>query len=175
MSSILCLKNYGFSGIFSYNTGVSRIENHFEMCHNKVMKEIQNLAEMSREELEKNYIKLHTQLSQANQLLNFYIEQLRLSRIKKYGKSSEKTTDGQLSLNDLFGDIMLFNEAETLRDPINIEPTEEKLISKKRKKRKDLKSLPVKEVIYELSPEEQICSKCGNKLHEMKEEVRVEI
>ncbi len=175
MSSVLCLKSYGFSGIFSYNIGVSRIENPFEMCHNKVMKEMQNLAEMSREELEKNYIKLHTQLSQANQLLNFYIEQLRLSRIKKYGNSSEKNTDGQLSLNDLFGDIMLFNEAETLCDPINIEPTEEKLISKKRKKRKNLKSLPVKEIVYELSPEEQICSKCGNKLHEMKEEVRVEI
>lgn len=175
MSSVLCLKSYGFSGFFSYNTCISRIENPSEICHNKGMKEIQNLAEMSREELEKNYIKLHTQLSQATQLLNFYIEQLRLSRIKKYGKSSEKNTDGQLSLNDVFGDIMLFNEAETLRDPINIEPTEEKLISRKRKKKKDLKSLPVKEVIYELSPEEQICPKCGNALHEMKEEVRVEI
>lgn len=136
---------------------------------------MQNLAVMSREELEKNYVKLHTQLAQANQLINFYIEQLRLSRIKKYGSSSEKSADGQLSLYDVFGDIMLFNEAETLREPINVEPTEEKLIPKKHKKRKNLKSLPVKEIVYELSPEEQVCPKCGNILHEMKEEVRIEV
>lgn len=175
MSSFLCLKNYGFSGIFLYNTGISRIENLTKTCHNKVMKEMQNLAEMSREELEKNYIKLHTQLAQANQLLNFYIEQLRLSHIKKYGKSSEKNADGQLSLSDVFEDIMLFNEAETLKEPINIEPSEEKLVSGKHKKKKDLKALPVKEIIYELSQKEQVCPKCGNALHEMKEEVRVEI
>lgn len=135
---------------------------------------MQNLASMSRKELEKNYIKLHTQLEQANQLLNYYIEQTRLDRIQKYGSSSEKIMDGQLSLHDIFKDIMLFNEAETLRDPINIEPTEEKLIPKKHKK-KELNSLPVKEITYELSPEEQVCPKCGNALHEMKEEVRVEI
>lgn len=139
------------------------------------MKEIQNLAQMSREELEKNYIKLHTQLTQANQLLNFYIEQARLNRVQKYGSSSEKNTDGQLSFNDVYENIRLFNEAEALREPINVEPTEEKLIPKSHKKKKNLKALPVKEVVYELSPEEQICPKCGNALHEMKEEVRVEI
>lgn len=64
-------------------------------------------------------------------LNSWYIEQLKLRQKEKFGASSEKCDDNQLTLFDLF------NEAETLREPIVVEPTEDTLIpAHKRKKGK---------------------------------------
>lgn len=136
------------------------------------MKSVRNLSNMSREELMKECIKLNIQIEEAKAKLEWYKEQFKLAKQSKFGKSSENDMCDQMSLDD----FMLFNEAEALREPINIEPDEEKLIPKKKhKKQKNLNTLPKIEHIYELSAEEQICPVCGSHLHEMKEEVRVEI
>lgn len=140
------------------------------------MKKTYDLSALSREELEKETIKLHTQLEATQMLLNHYEELYRLEKQKKHGRSSEsQVIDGQMTLDEL----MLFNEAEAFREPLNIEPAPEDLLPEKKAsakpRKKKMKSLPVKEVVYELSPEQQICPKCGSPLHEMKTQVRVEI
>ena len=81
---------------------------------------------------------------------------------------------GQLS----FDDLPLFNEAEALREPLNIEADLEEHISKsksKGKKKKRIKNLPVVEDAFLLSESEQICDQCGNPLHHMKEEVQLQL
>ena len=106
-------------------------------------------------------------------LNDWYIEQLKLKAKEKFGASSEKTDVNQLSLFDLF------NEAETLMEPIAVEPTEEMIIpAHKRKKAKRgsrLDNLPVETVEYKLTDEESVCDVCGEKLSEMKKETRREL
>lgn len=132
-----------------------------------------DLSSLSRAELEQKYIDLQTNLDSAMTKLNWYKEQYELSKQKLFGRSSEKQIPGQMSLEDL----MLFNEAEALRDPINIEPKPEEVLTKPKQsgKKKDCSSLPIIEDVFELSEAEQICPTCGGPLHEMKEEVHVEI
>ena len=91
----------------------------------KQNKSIADLNAMSKEELIREYQRLHEQLSEVSSKLNWYEEQYRLSRIRMYGKSSEAELGGQMSLFDL----PLFNEAEALREPINIEPKPEDILS----------------------------------------------
>lgn len=106
-------------------------------------------------------------------LNHWYIEQLKLRQKEKFGASSEKSEDGQITLFDLF------NEAEELREGIMIEPDEDVVIpAHKRKKTKrgsKLDSLPVETVEYQLSEEERVCEVCGTVLNEMKKEVRKEL
>lgn len=106
-------------------------------------------------------------------LNDWYIEQLKLKAKEKFGASSEKTDVNQLSLFDLF------NEAETLMEPIAVEPTEEMIIpAHKRKKAKRgsrLDNLAVETVEYKLTDEESVCDVCGEKLSEMKKETRREL
>ena len=93
-----------------------------------------------------------------------------------FGPSSEKGVEGQLTLP-------IFNEAETEREPINIEPKEEDLLTEENKKLKknphgkkhDIKNLPVVVTTFYLSTEEQLCPKCGFQLHEIRPEIRTEL
>ena len=147
-------------------------------CDNKSMKNSIDLSALSREELEKEYIKLHAEYESAMAKVNWYTEQYELSRARMFGRSSESGIAGQMS----FEDLMLFNEAEALRDPIHIEPKVEDVIpaenqNKKHrgKPKKNISRLPLVTDVYELSPQEQICPTCGAPLHEMKEKVYVEI
>ena len=96
-------------------------------------------------------------------------------------------------LNDVFTVVFLFkctncvfyqmfNEAETFREMINIEPnlpavSEEAVPEKPSsgKRKKNLKNLPVFTEVFELPAAEQICPKCGNPLHVMSERERLEI
>ena len=82
--------------------------------------------------------------------------------------------------------LPIFNEAETGRQPINIEPKLDvggekgdtptrKPQKTKGKREKDLAGLPKQVVEYKLSPEEQICPICNNELHEVRPEVRREL
>ena len=76
-------------------------------------KEIKTLEKIKKEKSE--------QIAKLNKLNNWYMEQLKLKAKEKFGKSSEKAIDGQLSLFDVF------NEAETFREPIQSEPPQKVL------------------------------------------------
>src|SRR5690625_4186592 len=104
--------------------------------------------------------------------LKWYEEQFRLLQKQKYGASSEKTNEDQMSLP-------LFNEAEDTADPKVEEPALDTITYSRKKNRKTreelMENLPVETIQYELSPEEQVCSCCGNEAHKMSEEVRKEL
>lgn len=104
--------------------------------------------------------------------LKWYEEQFRLLQKQKYGASSEKTNEDQMSLP-------LFNEAEDTADPKVEEPALDTITYTRKKKRKtrdeSMENLPVEIIEYELSPEDQVCSCCGHEAHKMSEEIRREL
>lgn len=111
------------------------------------------------------------QLAQVNQNLNLILEQMRISKQQKFGRSSEKMVyDGQLE--------MCFNEAEvTIVNKYVVEPEMEEVCPKayKRKKTKgkreeDLKNLPVIIINHELSQEE-LRKRLGDKWKRLPDEV----
>jgi len=112
------------------------------------------------------------QIAELTLKLKWYEEQFRLSQKKRFGSSSEKTDEAQLTLP-------LFNEAEETADPAAEEPTLETITYSRHKqsgkREKELKDLPVEVIEYHLPENEQTCSSCGNPLHEMSVEVRQEL
>src|SRR5690625_3441625 len=104
--------------------------------------------------------------------LKWYEEQIRLRQKQKYGASSEKTNEDQMSLS-------LFNAAEDTADPKVEEPALDTITYTRKKKRKtrdeSMENLPVEIIEYELSPEDQVCSCCGHEAHKMSEEIRREL
>lgn len=138
-----------------------------------------DLSTYSREELEAAFVKVSVEKEQAELQLKWYEEQYRLNRQKLFGKSSEQHIDSnQLSLP-------FFNEAESERQPICVEPkleegsstesSDQKGKKKKGKRQKDLSSLPTEVVEYTLSSAEQVCSACTHSLHEVRPEIRKEL
>jgi len=139
-----------------------------------------DLSTYSREELEAAFVKVSVEKEQAELQLKWYEEQYRLNRQKLFGKSSEQHIDSnQLSLP-------FFNEAESERQPICVEPkleedpssmdsSDQKRKKKKGKRQKDLSSLPTEVVEYTLSSAEQVCSACTHSLHEVRPEIRKEL
>lgn len=122
--------------------------------------------------LEKQNAELEKEKSKMEAKLNWLQEQLRLHRLKRFGTSSEKTNPDQLELP-------LFNEVEKEANLELPEPTVETITYRRRKKRGQrkemLENLPVETIEYRLSDEEQVCSCCGGKLHEMSTEIRQEL
>lgn len=104
-------------------------------------------------------------------LVKYYEEQVRLSRCRYFGPSSEK---GKVE-----GQICFFNEAENIAAPDLPEPTLEQITYARRKKKGkrdiDLSYLPVEIEEYRLSEEERICPECGGALHEMGHDVSRDI
>lgn len=74
------------------------------------------------EALKSQLLKKEEKIQSLEKLNDWYIEQLKLRNKEKFGSSSEKADQNQLSFFDLF------NEAETLKEPIMLEPTEETII-----------------------------------------------
>lgn len=112
--------------------------------------------------------------SSLEKLNDWYIEQFKLLQKKKFGRSSEKDSDDQLSFFDLF------NESETLREPIVIEPKEDEIFvssykKRKRKRGENFSGLPVETIEYKLEDEEKVCDNCASPLTDMKKEVRKEL
>jgi transposase len=98
------------------------------------------------------------------------MEQMTLSKHKKFGASSEKSEYDQLSL---------FNDAENEADDSIKEPTMEEIMYKRKKqvgKKKDmLKDLPTETVEYFLPEEEIQCEICGSDRHIMGKNIRLEL
>jgi transposase len=113
---------------------------------------------------------LNRQLAAENQWLK---EQVGLARAKKFGASSEKT-------EEVTGQEMLFNEAETIADSSDGTSSEETITYTRRRKEsghreKMLENLPVETIEHRLPEDEQVCSCCGGSMHEMSTEVREEL
>jgi transposase len=98
-------------------------------------------------------------------------EQLGLAQHRLFAPKSEKTPVGQ--------EAMLFNEAEACAAPEVAEPEIQTITYTRRKfagqRELNLAGLPVEEIVYDLSPDEQVCPQCDGKLHEMGADVRTEI
>lgn len=116
--------------------------------------------------------KLQQQIVELTAKLRWYEEQYRLSQKRKFGSSSEKTNPNQLELP-------LFNEAEVESNVKAEEPTVETITYRRKKKRGQrqatFENLPMETIEYRLPEEEQVCSCCGEKTHEMSTEVRQEL
>jgi len=129
-----------------------------------------NTAEII-EQLSDKVMQLEQQNAELNARLKWYEEQLRLSRQKQFGASSEKTEAEQLNL---------FNEAEDTANPQAEEPTIETITYQRRKKQAGqraelLKDLPVEVIEYRLEEHEKVCPCCQGTLHEMSTQVRQEL
>ncbi|WP_017753736.1 IS66 family transposase [Calidifontibacillus oryziterrae] len=125
----------------------------------------------NNENLQERCETLEKQVAELAGKVKWYEEQFRLSQKRQFGSSSEKTNLDQLEL-------LLFNEAEVEVSSLN-DPVTETITYHRRKKNGQhetmLEDLPTETVEYRLSAEEQVCSCCGGKLHEMSTEVRQEI
>lgn len=139
-----------------------------------------DLLEQQRLEIEALKSKLKEQeekIASLEELNAWYIEQFKLRQQKKFGASSEKADQDQISIADAFSD--LFNEAEVLKEPIVIEPDQNTVLpevkKKKAKRGSKFDTLPVDPIKYKLSEEEQVCAICGSPLTKMKKEIRKEL
>jgi len=103
------------------------------------------------------------------QQVKYLMEQMRLSRHRQFGSSSEK---GEYDLSQM----NLFNEAEIFADLDAKEPELTRVTAHKRKKQMEGQQkipddLPVEEVEHVLPEEEQECPACNEHLHVMGMEV----
>lgn len=121
-------------------------------------------------ELENKCARQEQQIAELTAKLDWFQEQFRLSQQRRFGSSSEQTHPDQLQI---------FNEAESDVKPASPEPTMEEITYRRRKQKghreEQLKDLPVETIEYHLEPGEQVCSCCGNDLHEMSTETRQEL
>jgi transposase len=113
---------------------------------------------------------LQYQVEELTIKLQWYEEQFRLSQLRQYGASSEKTSSDEQSL---------FNEAEVTADAAVPEPTVETITYQRKKKqgerKEKLENLPTETVEYRLQEEERVCPCCKGRLHEMSTETRREL
>lgn len=117
---------------------------------------------------------LEAENSSLKKLNDWYIEQFKLRQKEKFGRSSEKDNDDQLSFFDIF------NESETLKEPIVIEPKEDEILvsaykKKKKKHGESFSDLPVETIEYKLDDKEKLCNNCASPLTDMKKEIRKEL
>lgn len=135
-------------------------------------KQVKNLGEQQKK-TQSELQDLRLQFKEMSVNYNYLLEQLKLSKKKVFGESSEKIAEE-------YGQLNLFNEAEAERQPITPEPQIEEITYKRKKTEKRTQDeiygdLPVEEVIYNIPEEEKICEKCGAAMTFMKYEVRTEL
>ena len=114
---------------------------------------------------------LKEQNAELTQQVNWLMEQMRLSKHRQFGSSSEKSEYDQLDF---------FNEAEAAISTRVTEP--ELTVVEKHYRKKAAESgdrlppdLPVEIVEHALPEEEQVCPACGETLHVMGKETRREL
>lgn len=117
------------------------------------------------------YESLKTNCSVLEQHVKILLEQIRLSRHKRFGFSSEKSAYEQLSL---------FNEAEAVSEAGASGPELIEVEKHYRKARRALggrlpENLPVEIIDYELPENERDCPECGGPMHAMGHDSRREL
>ena len=110
--------------------------------------------------------KAEAQVEILMQELEYMKAQIRLMSAKRYGASSEKTNENQLSLFDGF------NEVEATAEPL---VPEHKRAKKKGKRNTSLDGLPENIIEYHLPEEEMACSCCGHDRHIINQEITREL
>ncbi|MDD2504169.1 MAG: IS66 family transposase, partial [Clostridia bacterium] len=127
--------------------------------------------ENTAEKLFKIIEEKNRKITELEQQVQWLMSQIRLSKHKQFGASSEKTDSIQLSL---------FNEAESISDITKPEPKLAEVKAHYRRRTrlttdKLPEDLPVEVIEHELPPENCICPDCGNELHRMGRETREEL
>lgn len=114
----------------------------------------EELNTFSKEQLISLYCNLQDQLEQLNRNMEALLEQVRLANQYRFGRKTEK-------LDQIEGQLSLFNEAEFLSDLSVPEPSEDEVIVtvRKRKKKKgkreeDFKDLPRESHFHRLTDEQ---------------------
>ena len=136
------------------------------------VKKMVDLSSMTREELEAYAMQVSSEKEELAAKVSWYEEQYRLGRARRFGPSSEQTPFEQLSF---------FNEAEAesygklLAEPLLSDVKPSRNIKKKGHKDKITRPLPTAVIDYRLTGEDLVCGKCGEKLQEMKTEIRKEL
>ncbi len=124
----------------------------------------------TREELVAQLNQQATKIEQLEEKLRWFEEQFHLARAKQYGPSSERSVPEQPSL---------FNEAEAVDEAAPALAEDKITISYERKRKPGRRpipqDLPMERIEYRLAEEEQVCSCCGGRMHEMSEETRHEV
>ena len=133
------------------------------LCQYRYMENTTNLIEI--------IAKKDARIAELELLVKFYEEQFRLSKHRQFGASSEKST--------LPAQPNLFDEAENTADLQEKEPLFEEITYTRHKRSgrrpDDLSALPIETVEHTLPQEQQICSECGGKLHEMGHDTKREL
>lgn len=136
-----------------------------------IMERAKLLAEYER--LQKEHAALKAEKQHLEAQVNWLKDQFKLSRHRQFGPASEKTS--ALLQNEL-----VFNEAEAVSDSAPVVAESETITyTRKRKsvghREQMLADLPTETIEYRLPEDEQVCSGCGNSMHEMSTSVRDEL
>ena len=112
---------------------------------------------------------LENTVAELNALVKHFQELFKLSQIKRFGASSEKTAEGQLSLLGAAEPVM----------PVTMEPETEEITYKRRKQKgkrqEDLSKLPLEVIEHDIPEEQRQCPECGEMMREFGSETRDEI
>ena len=129
---------------------------------NETVKESAEVVTISRTEYNE-YLSLKTQNAELSRQVEWFLEQLRLARQKRFGSSSEQSKyDGWEQPN-------LFNEAEVFADEAVPEPEltdVKKYVRRKRRETKDSlpENLPIETTEHFLLENERNCPVCNDKM-----------
>jgi len=118
--------------------------------------------------LSKENSQLKTNLAESEKKINLLTEQIRLSRLRQFGRKTESSAQLQL---ELVFDEELQDEDEDVSEPIK-EPTETITYTRKKKtvgRKIDTSKLLREQIIYNLTEEEKNC-KCGGRLEKFGED-----
>ena len=135
-----------------------------------------NRTMMMKDDSLESLLKSHKELKEENERLRqqvqWFMDQLRLSKHKQFGSSSEQT--------EMADQLFLFNEAEENAVLTAPEPEISEIKAHFRKKTrlttdKLPEELPVEIVEHELPQEKRDCPECGSVLHKMGEDIREEL
>ena len=135
------------------------------------MKMVDNMNDLSKEQLILLVKEMNNKMTSLQEEVNFYKEQISLSNKKKYGRSTEKTDNQQLTFWS-----QLFNEPETIieiTEHINTEEENKPKVKQGPNKTHITKGVVAKEseVHHDLDENERKCTSCGKELRCIGEEI----
>ncbi len=109
------------------------------------------LNSYSKEQLISMVMGMQGQLDEMNEKLELLIEQIRIANSYRFGRKTEK-------LDQIDGQMSLFDEVEATADETVEEPEYEEVVVKRKKqkgqRKEDLKDLPHESILHKLSDEE---------------------